>query len=225
MTRDGKTALYRYWDANDRLLYVGISYCWAARAMQHKERSPWWDAVARIKVEWFSSRAAANEAETRAIQSERPLHNIRKTFEDVRNWPAECARKSPLRIFPGTWSARDCELMWNRRSDEVTVQPLPTREGVKRMGLMAFGPDKWKLGYAMNDFGVMCDIRSGRMPHDELVRYVAATFIAMVVADRCDLMAVHRAFCQVSEYQELLCISDRIPGTVEWQYTERGRAA
>jgi hypothetical protein len=71
------TDLYRFYDADDRLLYVGISLHAAQRASEHRRDKPWWPDVARMNVEHLDGdRKTAEAAERRAIVNERPLHNV-----------------------------------------------------------------------------------------------------------------------------------------------------
>lgn len=65
-----RTALYRLYDANDALLYVGITYHPTERFAQHRKESHWWHQVARREVTWHEHRPAAQDAEKRAIQEE-----------------------------------------------------------------------------------------------------------------------------------------------------------
>lgn len=75
-TDDGSpVALYRHFDARDRLLYVGIAKSPELRAEQHGRRSPWWRFVSRTTVEWHGGRRAAHEAEKNAIAVESPVFN------------------------------------------------------------------------------------------------------------------------------------------------------
>lgn len=67
--------LYRHFDKDGDLLYVGISLSAIDRSKQHRTGSEWWPEVASITVENFASRAAAERAERKAIASERPIHN------------------------------------------------------------------------------------------------------------------------------------------------------
>lgn len=74
-----KTALYRHFDASDRLLYVGISLSAVQRLAQHRTGAKWFDQIARVDVQWLPSREDALAAESEAIRTERPQHNIAGT--------------------------------------------------------------------------------------------------------------------------------------------------
>jgi hypothetical protein len=81
-----RTALYRHFDAGDRLLYVGISASPTRRHAEHGSRACWFADIARIGVEWFDNRADALDAERAAILSESPVHNrlsSRRERDDV----------------------------------------------------------------------------------------------------------------------------------------------
>ena len=71
-----RTALYRHFDVEGRLLYVGISLNAVARLAQHRETAHWFGQIARIEVEWHESRMLAEAAERKAIKAERPAHNL-----------------------------------------------------------------------------------------------------------------------------------------------------
>lgn len=68
--------LYRFYDSDDRLLYVGISLHAATRASQHRSEKAWWPNVVRMDVERLPDRQAAQAAELAAIRGEKPLHNV-----------------------------------------------------------------------------------------------------------------------------------------------------
>lgn len=70
------TDLYRIFDANGALLYVGISLNAARRSSDHRAK-PWWPHVARIDVEAHPTRSAALHAEADAIEAEKPRYNVR----------------------------------------------------------------------------------------------------------------------------------------------------
>ena len=73
-----KTYLYRHYDNNDNLIYVGISLSYAHRLSQHKDHSHWFDKIKTVKIETFNNRKTALEAETNAIKNENPKCNIQK---------------------------------------------------------------------------------------------------------------------------------------------------
>lgn len=79
MKRDGRPCyLYRLFDRDDVLLYVGISYNPRARLAGHTTaRTARWHFVVRVSVERFSDRDRALVAERAAIRSEHPLYNVR----------------------------------------------------------------------------------------------------------------------------------------------------
>lgn len=71
-----ETSLYRLYDVDDVLLYVGIAVDLEQRMSQHAADKPWWGKVERRTVEAYPNRLLAETAEARAIQRERPLHNL-----------------------------------------------------------------------------------------------------------------------------------------------------
>lgn len=69
------TYLYRHYDKNGMLLYVGVSQSFVQRTKQHLRLSHWSDDIATIKIERFETRDAAFWAEVDAIATEKPLYN------------------------------------------------------------------------------------------------------------------------------------------------------
>ncbi len=82
------TTLYRLWNADHLLLYVGITDDAEARIEEHRSEKPWWGEVAQISTEEFPSRRRALEAETRAIFWEQPRHNILGSARYCADWEA-----------------------------------------------------------------------------------------------------------------------------------------
>jgi hypothetical protein len=70
-------AVYRLFDADDRLLYVGVTENVKARFSHHASSKPWWPDVARHTVEWMDNRDDAEAAEKLAISTEMPVWNVR----------------------------------------------------------------------------------------------------------------------------------------------------
>lgn len=68
--------LYRFFDAEDTLLYVGITNSPRTRFNNHRSDKSWFRHVVRSTMEHFGTREALEAAEIRAIQEEKPKHNI-----------------------------------------------------------------------------------------------------------------------------------------------------
>lgn len=80
-------ALYRMYDAQRRLLYVGISKWPEYRFTQHAHDKGWWLEVTDISIEWFDERAYALCAEADAIWYEDPFYNrSRPPTRAERSW-------------------------------------------------------------------------------------------------------------------------------------------
>lgn len=73
---DGPTSLYRFFDADGTLLYVGITNALHTRLKGHESTKPWWELVRSIRVDHLPTRQAALEAEAVAIRREHPAFNI-----------------------------------------------------------------------------------------------------------------------------------------------------
>lgn len=71
------TKLYRHFDRDDILLYVGISLSAVTRLSQHKNQSPWYDYISKITIENHLTKQDARTAEKKAIIKENPLYNKR----------------------------------------------------------------------------------------------------------------------------------------------------
>ena len=68
--------LYRHYDYEDVLLYVGVSISTAARLAQHRDHSRWFENVHRVTITRYDTRESALIAEKLAIQAERPVWNV-----------------------------------------------------------------------------------------------------------------------------------------------------
>lgn len=70
-----RTALYRFYGADDRLLYVGVAKDIKKRWKDHELVQRWWHLIERNSVTWLESREAALAAEATAVDEEAPLYN------------------------------------------------------------------------------------------------------------------------------------------------------
>jgi len=67
--------LYRFYDAEGRLLYIGRSVHAPGRLEGHKYTKEWWPTVARMDIEKVPAETAS-DAELTAIARECPLYNV-----------------------------------------------------------------------------------------------------------------------------------------------------
>jgi len=137
-TRDGQTgpgplggvALYRFFDAADQLLYVGITSAPAARWTFHRyfAAGTWWHAATRKTVRWFATRKEAAAAELDAIRGEAPLWNTAGAAE---NNPRLAVR----RFIETTGGPGSAEEGW-RNADMAVYQVIASEiaEGVPAIG-------------------------------------------------------------------------------------------
>lgn len=84
--------LYRHFDADGKLLYVGISLSAIKRLGEHAANSHWYCSIRTVTIEHFDTREQAIAAETAAIKNERPAHNIMKRWVEPKEIPAEFRR-------------------------------------------------------------------------------------------------------------------------------------
>lgn len=74
--RHRPTWLYRYFDADDRLLYVGVAFDVLKRAQGHRRHAAWWPLATTYTEERYPTRTEAEAAEVEAIRTEAPLYNV-----------------------------------------------------------------------------------------------------------------------------------------------------
>lgn len=83
--------VYRYYDINDRLLYVGMSISAVKRLQMHKSKARWIDRVTTIRIEKFHSKREALNAEKKAIETERPEFNVTYSNMEYPKYPLSLA--------------------------------------------------------------------------------------------------------------------------------------
>ncbi|MEW2402165.1 GntR family transcriptional regulator [Streptomyces sp. NPDC046862] len=72
---DGQTALYRFYAADGKLLYVGITQDLETRWKSHQRDKIWWIDVARKEYVILKNRSAADQVERTAIRTEHPRYD------------------------------------------------------------------------------------------------------------------------------------------------------
>lgn len=119
-----RTALYRLLAADGTLLYVGITCKLGRRFSQHRHEKPWWSQVAGVMLSYYDSQAEAEEAETAAIRSENPLHNIRSTPRHGETVSA--ARKKREAVHDSSWAALTAK--WAQEWDEDLLRAVSRKQ-------------------------------------------------------------------------------------------------
>lgn len=120
--------MYRFYDSDGSLLYLGISLDALRRVDQHRRLKAWWPLVARMEVEHFPagvSRRDMERAEAAAIRLEHPRFNIahrpRPSKRRTRREPARLCAIGEEVFVGGRW------LCVARRSvDHVELVDLDT---------------------------------------------------------------------------------------------------
>lgn len=115
---DRPCCVYRYFDADNALIYVGVTVNFLSRDKSHVQNA-WRDRADIAVVEWFPTRALALQAEFEAIRDEKPQANASRGLDQ--GIPKDqydfyfCADKGRL---VGT----DCEYHWlPGATDEASI--------------------------------------------------------------------------------------------------------
>ncbi|MFC5144267.1 GIY-YIG nuclease family protein [Streptomyces aureoversilis] len=117
-----EVALYRLFDANHQLLYVGISKDPMGRWREHVANS-WWRDVAEYSVTWYPTRAEARAAEKTALTSENAKHNVHSA-------PCHGAYWKAVLGTPEARAQRAARASQIAKGHRGSKRPAKNREGV-----------------------------------------------------------------------------------------------
>lgn len=67
--------LYRCYNAEHQLLYIGMTMYPIRRLKHHRRAAPWWSQTTTIELSSYRNHRALEQAELRAIRFEKPLFN------------------------------------------------------------------------------------------------------------------------------------------------------
>ena len=73
---DRPTTVYRIYNENGQLLYVGIATTYLRRLSHHETSAEWFEQGATIRLTHYPTRGLAATAEVAATVAEKPLYNI-----------------------------------------------------------------------------------------------------------------------------------------------------
>ena len=105
MTSSGPQHLYRWFNSDDLLLYVGISVNAYTRAKHHQKNAEWWPEASKMTLEVYPDRHSVEEAEKKAIRDEKPKYNITYNRDPQERADANRVSRSKTErwIVPGVW--------------------------------------------------------------------------------------------------------------------------
>lgn len=159
--QSGWAAVYRLYDKDGALLYIGSTNQPAMRWSRHGERQPWWHEVDAYTLEWWPDRTQAFTEEFKAIRAEAPRYNkrmlprasdpqltagvadeeVQRVFDaldDVeRIADPEARSRAQVRITATTrkraakWHAERAELAQRLKAEGESVRGIAKRLGVK----------------------------------------------------------------------------------------------
>lgn len=141
-----RAAVYRLYDTEGALLYIGSAYDPEERCREHR-KTPWWPEVASRTEEWFDYRGTAYAEEMKAIGVEKSKYN-RMGTPSYRTPETEAVRRrrelAPLRqqLLEESWTverlarnaARDGSATW---AESVRAGKLAGIEFLEATGLFA----------------------------------------------------------------------------------------
>lgn len=130
---DKPIALYRLYNSEGVLLYVGITENPASRFAGHAVDKSWWSEVKRKQLAWCDNKAAAIVAEADAIARENPLYNVAR--------PAPTLKQPSIPKPPGRKTSFYLSAEYDARVRAKIAEGVPLREIVRR-GVETTNPDE-----------------------------------------------------------------------------------
>lgn len=158
-----KCALYRHFDNEGNLLYVGISLSLVNRLMAHRSGSGWYAQIARVEVEWFDAQREAEEAERVAIHREGPVHNRQRRApysDDI-----ACAKpKNPLAPAEERLSVWVAE---HREAQGLSLEDLAELSGISSRTIARVESDGAREKTSLQTYAVLIQALGGRIEVSE----------------------------------------------------------
>lgn len=77
MLEERSTYLYKHWNYDGVVIYVGITANPEQRLYNHKRNASWFKEVSQVSFKKFSNRLMARTAERYSIKTDKPAYNLR----------------------------------------------------------------------------------------------------------------------------------------------------
>lgn len=139
-------SLYRHFDKNDRLLYVGISARIGDRHSVHQTDSNWFKRVVKITIERAAkTRKAACEIEQNIIYKEQPVYNHNgKEPGDARRRPTDMPHGEYIKYLEKCAGKKAQMVKFRRRG--WSLQKIGDKFGITRQRVhQIIGGDSWPI--------------------------------------------------------------------------------
>jgi predicted GIY-YIG superfamily endonuclease len=117
---DDPCSIYRFYNAWNTLLYVGIARDAVSRLLGHRGKS-WYGEIAHVRLIHCKSRKEALELEAYAIKHEKPLYNIMGKSTDKKT----TAPKSNFKFNPTPAAVLESNLHTYREIASAAKPPEP----------------------------------------------------------------------------------------------------
>lgn len=121
--------LYRWWDEEGTLLYVGKSVSLFSRIASHRTSSPFFSNAAMMTLERFENADELSEAEVKAIRTEHPAYNVAHSIRG--GSPKKVVVADPNSLTSSHWAdVKSSEIRWG------TIIRLLNDQGVVVQGIV-----------------------------------------------------------------------------------------
>jgi hypothetical protein len=87
-----RPCVYRHFDIEGCLLYVGSCTNYARRMIDHKSQAPWFSQINRESIEFYETLSEALAVERRAIWFEKPMYNRQRHMPPAQAFLEEAAK-------------------------------------------------------------------------------------------------------------------------------------
>jgi len=135
-----RTAVYRLFDGEGRLLYIGITFNPRDRWNGHSGTKSWWKDVVRREVEWHETRAEAERAEVAAIRAEHPLYNIVGAEVEPIQAPVKVKREKHPECDRACQELTDASVRWRRSKEALREADEELRALLRQARAQGVGP-------------------------------------------------------------------------------------
>lgn len=148
-----RTAVYRLYNRDQRLLYVGIAHDTKKRWREHARDKDWWNQVHWRTAVWHGTRLGAAIEEYCAFRFENPIYNKNREYDYRLGWEPGaspgCHEPRPWRLNLLSSAMRYPEgaTSWDDAAPHYAVVKCANQTGVEKGRVRVWFPQIPELGY------------------------------------------------------------------------------